>query len=277
MELANKVAVVTGGASGIGRAIVERFVADGARVLIADLSVERGEALAVALGPDSAFHQTDVSDAGSIETAIDAATNRFGRLDVMVNNAGIPSVAAARFLDDELPDFDQVMRVNLFGVMAGTRAAGRWMRDHGGGVIINTASSSGVQPGVALMTYRASKAAVGHFTRCVALDLAEYGIRVNAVAPGMTKTEMMTFAEPGMTEEQTAAIDAAMLPAWLAGQPLKLQCLPEDIADSVAFLASDRARLVTGIVVSVDGGMTVGDPVNHLIALMARRAEVVDS
>lgn len=276
MELAGKVAIVTGGASGIGRAIAERLADEGARVVIGDLNAERGEALAASLGESGAFCRTDVTDAASLDALVAFAADKFGPLDVMVNNAGIPSVPCERLLDDELVDFHQVMSVNLFGVMAGTRAAGRLMREQGtGGVIINTASSSGVQPGMALMTYRASKAAVAHFTRCAALDLAEYGIRVNAVAPGMTKTEMMTFAEPGMSAEQAAALDEAMLPVWLAGQPLKLQCLPQDVANSVAFLASDRARLITGVVSSIDGGMTVGDPVNHLRALMERRSEAL--
>jgi NAD(P)-dependent dehydrogenase (short-subunit alcohol dehydrogenase family) len=270
-ELAGKVAIVTGGASGIGRASAERFIEEGARVVIADVNAAQGEAVARELGNAAAFKQTDVSKAEEIQALVDFAVERFGKLDIMFNNAGIPSQMSERFLDDPLPDFHQVMSINLYGIMAGTQIAGRWMAKNGGGSIINTSSSSGVQPGLALMTYRSAKAAVAHFTKCVAIDLAEYGIRVNGIAPGMIKTAMTTFHDPSLTPEQAEKVTIAQKPVWFAGQPLKRQGMPDDIADSVLFLASDRARHITGVVLSVDGGMTIGDPVNHLRKLMDAR------
>src|SRR5690349_17843337 len=156
-ELAGKVAIVTGGAGGIGRGIVERFVEEGADVVIADVDAERGEALAAELGAKAAFKQTDVGDADQVQAAIDLAVERFGGLHVMCNNAGIGG-PRRRFVDDEFDDFDALMRINVYGVMVGCQRAARHMAKHGGGSIINTTSIGGINPGGGLMTYRATKA-----------------------------------------------------------------------------------------------------------------------
>src|SRR5690349_14724751 len=181
-ELAGKVAIVTGGASGIGRGMVERFVQEGASVVIADINPEGGEELAAELGAPAVFHQTDVGDAASIQAAVDLAVARFGGLHVMCNNAGIGG-SFKRFLDDDFADFDRVMGVNIFGVMVGSQRAARHMAANGGGVIINTTSIGGMNAGSGVMAYRATKAAVIHFTRSIAVELAALGIRVNCVAP----------------------------------------------------------------------------------------------
>jgi len=246
-ELDGKVAVVTGGANGLGRAIVEVFVDEGARVVVADLDDEAGNDLVTGLGDVAAFIHTDVSDADSVQAAVDAAVERFGALDVMVNNAGIPS-AFHRLMRDDLRDFGRVMSVDLYGVMVGTQAAARGMGE--GGSIVNTASIAGISPGVGLMTYRAAKAAVIHFSRCAAIELAERGIRVNAIAPANIATDI------------NAAFDTSAIVSKI--QPLQRLGTPVDVANAAVYLASDRAAQITGIVLPVDGGTTAGPPPGHI-------------
>jgi NAD(P)-dependent dehydrogenase (short-subunit alcohol dehydrogenase family) len=244
-ELAGKVAIVTGGAGGLGSATVRRFVEEGARVVIADVDIEDGEALAAELGASVAFQATDVSDAMQVRAAVDGAVERFGRLDVMVNNAGI-SGSRRRFLDDDLTDFDKVIAVNLYGVMVGTQRAARHMAADGGGSIVNITSIGGINAGAGLMTYRAAKAAVIHVSRSTAIDLAEHSIRVNCIAPAHVATAINTSYDQG-------EIVRLM-------QPLQRLAQPSDVADAVTFLASDRAAQITGVILPVDGGTTAGPP-----------------
>jgi len=255
-ELDGKVAVVTGGANGLGRAIVEVFVDEGARVVVADLDDEAGHDLDAGLGDAVAFSHTDVSDAGSVQRVVDVAIERFGSLNVMVNNAGIPS-AFRRLMRDDLRDFDRVMSVDLYGVMVGTQAAARGMGE--GGSIVNTASIAGISPGIGLMTYRAAKAAVIHFSRCAAIELAERGIRVNAIAPANIATDI------------NAAFDTAAIVSKL--QPLPRLGTPLDVANAAVYLASDRSAQVTGIVLPVDGGTTAGPPPGHIGDVAAIRRD----
>ena len=163
-ELAGKVAIVTGGGSGIGRATVERFAAEGARVVVADIDAEAGEAVAASLGDVAAFRQTDVTDADQVQALVDFAVAHFGGLHLMANNAGVAS-SMTRFLHDDLGDFRRVVDINLLGVLLGSQRAARHMKDHGGGSIINTSSTAGMDAGAGLITYRATKAAVIHSTR----------------------------------------------------------------------------------------------------------------
>jgi NAD(P)-dependent dehydrogenase (short-subunit alcohol dehydrogenase family) len=244
-ELEGKVAVVTGGANGIGRAAVELFVEEGARVVIADVDDDSGQALASALGDAAAFKRTDVADADQVQNLVDYTVGHFGGLHVMVNNAGV-SGTFRRFLKDDLRDFQPVIAVNLFGVMIGSQRAARQMAANGGGSIINTASIAGISPGVSIMPYRAAKAAVVHFSRCMAIDVAEHGIRVNCVAPGNISTAI------------NAALDTPEIVRWR--QPLQRLGTPADVANAMLYLASDRSAQVTGIVVPVDGGSTAGLP-----------------
>jgi NAD(P)-dependent dehydrogenase (short-subunit alcohol dehydrogenase family) len=247
-ELAGKVAVVTGGASGLGRAMAELFVAEGARVVVADVANEQGEELVATLGESAAFRPTDVSDADQVQSLVDFAVGHFGGLDVMVNNAGVPS-SFARILKNDLADFDSVIGVNLYGVMVGTQRAGRHMAEHGGGSIINTSSIAALSGGAGPIVYRVSKAAVLQFTRCSAIDLADYGIRVNALAPGHISTGITNYD---------------MGPVIKLTQPLQRQGSPADVANAALYLASDRSAQVTGIVIPVDGGTTAGPPVSQL-------------
>jgi NAD(P)-dependent dehydrogenase (short-subunit alcohol dehydrogenase family) len=251
-ELVGKVAIVTGGASGIGRATVELFVEHGARVVIADVDASGGEQLAAALGPAASFKRTDVADANGVQELVDFAVERFDGLHVMFNNAGIGS-SMSRFLHDELADFTRVMNVNLFGVMVGTQRAARHMVANGGGAIINNASLAGLKPGAGVVTYRASKAAVINFSQSAAIDLAEYGIRVNCVAPAHIATAITNYD---------------MGPVIRLTQPLQRQGRPEDVAGAVLYLASDQAAQVTGVVLPVDGGTAAGAPPSQLAAIL---------
>jgi NAD(P)-dependent dehydrogenase (short-subunit alcohol dehydrogenase family) len=251
-ELDGKVAVITGGANGIGRATAEVFVEEGARVVIADLDDAAGTALAAELGDAAAFEHTDVSDPRSLEAAVERAVHTFGTLHVMVNNAGVPS-SFRRFMQDDLRDFERVMAVDLYGVMVGTQVAARHMGD--GGSIINTTSIAGISPGVGLTTYRAAKAGVIHFSRCAAIELAELGMRVNVIAPGNISTDI------------NAAFDTASIVSRL--QPLQRLGSTRDVANAAVYLASARSAQVTGMVVPVDGGTTVGPPPASLGTVMA--------
>jgi NAD(P)-dependent dehydrogenase (short-subunit alcohol dehydrogenase family) len=252
-ELAGKVAIITGGAGGIGRATVERFVAEGSRVVIADVDDDAGRELARGLGAGVAFRRTDVSDADQVQELVDFTVGHFGGLHVMCNNAGV-SGSLRRFLADDLRDFERVMAVDLFGVMLGSRCAARHMVDHGGGVIVNVASAAGIDPGVGMLPYRAAKAGVVHFTRCLAVELGEHGVRANCIAPANIATDI------------NAAFDKAAVTRL---QPLSRVGLPLDVADAVVYLASDRAAQVTGVVLPVDGGMSPATPPGRVAAVAA--------
>lgn len=275
-ELAGKVAIVTGAASGIGKATAELFVQEGARVVMADVNEEQGQQLVKEFGDQAHFRKTDVSDAEEVRSLIDYATDTLGGLHIMFNNAGISGNQHPHYLDDDLSDFNRVIGINLFGVMTGTRYAGEYMSKHGGGVILNNASIAGILPGQALMSYRVSKAAVIHFTKCSAIDLAQYNIRVNTLAPGHIRTPLTAFTIPGTTEEQMQRVREALAPVWDSNQPLKRHGSPADVAKSALFLCSDNAAQITGVVLPIDGGITAGDPVNHLRELFDARTSALE-
>src|SRR4051812_18880192 len=244
-ELSGNVAIVTGGASGIGRATAELFVQEGAKVVIADINAEGGEAVAKELGDAAAFCQTDVSDADQVQALVDFTVGQFGGLHVMFNNAGIGG-SARPFLKDDFRDFERIMAVNLLGVMLGGQRAARHMAEHGGGAIVNTTSIAGINAGVGFTSYRATKAAVIQLTRSWAIELAPYGIRVNCLAPAHIATAINTHYDIGHGVRPM--------------QPLQRHGRPEDVANAVVYLASERAAQVTGVVLPIDGGTTVGRP-----------------
>ena len=244
-ELEGKVAIVTGGAGGMGRGATQRLLEEGARVVIADVDAERGADAERDFGASVAFKQTDVSDADQVQALVDFTVDRFGGLDVMFNNAGIGG-SMRRFLDDDLRDFDRTMQVNLLGVMLGCQRAARHMKDHGGGSIVNTTSIGGINAGAGVSAYRAAKAAVIHFTRCAAVDLAQHSIRVNCLAPAHIPTAI------------NAHYDQSEIVRRM--QPLQRIGSPTDVANALVFLASDRAAQITGIVMPIDGGTTAGPP-----------------
>jgi NAD(P)-dependent dehydrogenase (short-subunit alcohol dehydrogenase family) len=256
-ELDGKVAIVTGGASGIGRGIVERFLAEGAKVVVADIETERGEALVATLGSGAVFQQTDVSEPEQVGALVAAAVEKFGGLHVMVNNAGISS-PLGRLLDDDLADFHRVMGVNVLGVMAGTRDAARHMAESGGGSIINMTSIGGIQAGGGVMTYRASKAAVIQFTKSAAIELARYEIRVNAIAPGSIPTPILGKSAAGMAPDDLAQFEARIRQGMRDDRPLKREGTTDDVAQAALYFATDRSCYVTGTVLPVDGGTSAG-------------------
>jgi NAD(P)-dependent dehydrogenase (short-subunit alcohol dehydrogenase family) len=257
-ELAGKIAVVTGGASGIGRGIVERFLAEGAKVVIADVQRDLGEALAAGAGPDAAFHYTDVGDQARIGQLVATTIDRFGGLDVMVNNAGISSPLRQGLFEEDLEEFDRVMQVNVRGVMAGTRDAARHMATAGGGSIINISSIGGVQPGGGVPVYRASKAAVIHFTKSAAIELAHYEVRVNCIAPGNIPTPLLKTAASDEDREKLERFEARIRQQMRDDRPLKREGTPDDVAEAALYFAGDRSRYVTGTVLPVDGGTVAG-------------------
>jgi NAD(P)-dependent dehydrogenase (short-subunit alcohol dehydrogenase family) len=254
-ELGGKVAIVTGGASGLGRGMVELFVEEGASVVIADVDREGGEALAAQLGSSAVFRHTDVSEASEIQAAVDAAVEQFGGLHVMCNNAGVGG-SFKPFLEDDFADFDRVMKVNILGVMVGTQRAARYMKQHGGGAIVNTTSIGGINAGAGVMAYRATKAAVIHLTRSTAIELARHDIRVNCIAPAHIPTAI------------NANLDQSLIVK--AMQPLQRLGSPRDVAEAAVYLASERAAQITGIVLPVDGGTTAGSPPRSIKDLMAK-------
>jgi NAD(P)-dependent dehydrogenase (short-subunit alcohol dehydrogenase family) len=257
-ELVGRVAVVTGGAAGLGEGLVRRFVAEGAQVMIGDVEKDRGAALAAELGENAEFLATDVADQQQIATLVSAAIERFGGLHVMVNNAGVSGTMHRRFLDDDLSDFYQVMGVNVLGVMAGTREAARHMAEHGGGSILNLTSIGGIQAGGGVMTYRASKAAVIQFTKSIAIELAHYEIRVNAIAPGNIRTAIVAKSASAEDRERIEEFEAKIRAQMRADRPLKREGTVEDVAEAALYFATDRSRYVTGTVLPIDGGTVAG-------------------
>jgi NAD(P)-dependent dehydrogenase (short-subunit alcohol dehydrogenase family) len=256
-ELDGKVAIVTGGASGIGRGIAERFVAEGSRVVIADVATDMGEQLAATLGGGAFFQRTDVSDPEQVGALIAATVEKFGGLHVMVNNAAVSS-PLRRLLDDDLSDFHWIMGVNVLGVMAGTRDAARHMAESGGGSIINLTSIGGIQAGGGVMIYRASKAAVIQFTKSAAIELARHDIRVNAIAPGSIPTPILGKSAAGMDPDELAEFEARIRQGMRDDRPLKREGTTDDVAQAALYFATERSRYVTGTVLPVDGGTSAG-------------------
>ncbi len=195
-----------------------------------------------------------MADADEVEALVDFAVAEFGGLDIMFNNAGVSS-SFRRLLRNDLSDFERVMAVNVFGVMVGSQCAARYMAVHGGGSIINTSSMGALTGGALPIVYRTSKAAIIQFSRSAASDLAEYGIRVNCIAPGHIAT--------GITNYDLG-------PVIQLTQPLQRQGTPTDVANAVLFLASDRSAQITGIVVPVDGGTAAGPSINQTKLLLAK-------
>jgi NAD(P)-dependent dehydrogenase (short-subunit alcohol dehydrogenase family) len=268
--LAGKVAIITGGARGLGRGMAELFAEEGARVVIADLRQE-----AETLGEAARYRQADVSDRASVQALVDFAVSEFGGLDAICNNAGLSDEAYGSLLDADFAAFERVMAVNVKGVMLGTQIAARHMARHGGGSIINVSSISGVQPGFGFFNYRASKAAAINFSQTAAIELGQHLIRVNCICPGNIPTEMGTYAAVGdESDDKAQRIKHAVAEVRMGWQPLKRQGSPRDIAEAALFLASDRSRQISGQVLSVDGGATAGMAKSLIGEILEARARI---
>jgi NAD(P)-dependent dehydrogenase (short-subunit alcohol dehydrogenase family) len=263
LPLEGKVAVITGGTSGIGARTAEVFVANGARVVIAGRRQDKGENLARKLGNAASFIRTDVSVEADVKAMIDHALDRFGRLDCLMNNAGAGSKHVA-IADVDLEQFDAMMAVHVRGVLAGMKYAARVMAVQKTGSIINVASVNGMRAGLGGHYYSAAKAAAIHLTRCAAVELGEKGIRVNSLSPGPIATGIFgkgAGLQPDEADDNPEYAEAAIgsiLPRW---QPLPCVGRADDIAQAALFLASDASRLVTGHNLVVDGGISAGWPV----------------
>jgi NAD(P)-dependent dehydrogenase (short-subunit alcohol dehydrogenase family) len=250
MRLGGKVAVVTGGASGIGAGTVRRFHAEGASVVIADVQDGAGEELAHSLGERAAYVHTDVASEEDVATLVDTAVERFGVLDVMVNNAGI--LGATGPIDaTSLAAADTTIAINLRGVLCGMKHAARVMKPRRSGVILSTSSPAALLGGVGAHVYSAVKAGVIGLSNSVAAELRRYGVRVNVLVPGGTVTSMTAAIVAGGSDDLAGA-EAAMATTAYMHRPLR----PDDIAAAAVYLASDDAELVTGVVLPVDAGMT---------------------
>jgi NAD(P)-dependent dehydrogenase (short-subunit alcohol dehydrogenase family) len=255
-KLDGKVGIITGGASGIGAATVRLFVQEGANVVIADKLDDRGKCLAEELGEKSVYLSTDVSKEADVKALIEHAVTKFGRLDVLFNNAGIPGPHGPI---EEIPveGFDEVIAVHLRGVFLGMRYAAPVMKQQGSGTIINTASIAGIMVGAGSHPYSAAKAAIIHLTHTVAMELAESGVRVNCICPGAIATPIFGKGL-GLTPKDADKTVEMIKIGFAPMQPLKRCGLPEDIAKAALWLANEDSSFVNGHALVVDAGASLG-------------------
>jgi 3-oxoacyl-[acyl-carrier protein] reductase len=253
MRMQDKVVLVTGGAAGIGKATALRFAEEGARVVICDLNEGAGGETLKQLGENASFYKINVAIRAEAQKWIDEVAAKYGRIDVLVNNAGVlRDGQLVKFKEGQLigqmsePDFDLVVSVNLKGVFNCAQAVAPVMIRQGGGVILNATSIVGLDGNFGQTNYVATKSAVVGMTKVWARELGRYGIRVNAVAPGFTATEMIT------------AMPEKVLDGMRSRTPLGRLGDPRDIANAYLFLASDEASFITGETLRVDGGIVVG-------------------
>ena len=254
-NLKDRIAIVTGSAQGIGKSIASVLAKSGAIVVLSDVQVEKGEAAAKELGKPAVFMPCDISDAPQVRSLVDAVVQRFGRLDIMVNNAGINSGPEERMTIDKYPDelWNRIINVDLNGTFYCCKAAAAVMLKQKSGAIINIASIAGVVALRLQIAFVAAKAAILKMTEAMACEIGPHGVRVNAVSPGSTLTEgtrkLFYAREDGVKELADRLI--SFIPQGRPGEA-------EEIADAVAFLASDEASYINGHNIVVDGGWTCG-------------------
>lgn len=253
MRLKDKVTLITGGASGIGKAAAETFAREGAKVVICDVNEEAGKAMVAQLGNDATFYKVNVADRQEVQAWVDDVVARYGRVDVLINNAGITRDGLfVKMKDGELVKqmeeaaFDLVVDINLKGVFNCAQAVAPYMIKQGSGVILNVSSVVGLYGNFGQTNYVATKSAVIGMTKVWARELGRSGIRVNAIAPGFIATEMVQKMPEKVLDDMKAKT------------PLGRLGKPEDIANAFLWLASDEASFVHGATISVDGGIVIG-------------------
>ena len=251
-------AVITGAASGIGEATARLFVAEGASVVLADVDAKRGDRLAAELGERSTFVATDVSCEADVDRAVATCVEKFGGLEVMVNNAGVPG-STGGIEEIDVATWDQTLGVHLRGVFLGIRAAARVMRPRGHGSIINTSSVAAFRANMAGHDYSAAKAAIRQLTLTTANELGEHGVRVNAVCPGAIATSIYGRAA-GLDGDEAQRTVEFISAALSEAAPIRRTGQPIDIGEAVLWLASDSSSFVNGQAIVVDGGLLTGTP-----------------
>lgn len=272
-KLDGKVAVITGGSSGIGKASVKLFVQEGAQVVFGDILDDKGKALAEELEPNAIYIHANVRNESDIKAAIDLAVEKFGRLDCMFNNAGFGGVGGK--IEETLTDaLDVTIEVIFRSVVLGMKHAAPIMKSQGSGSIISTASVAGLMTGMGPHIYSALKAAIIHLTRTVAMELGGNGVRVNCICPGAIPTAIFGSGF-GLPQDKAERLAELLKIPFADMQPLKRSALPEDIAKAAVWLASDDSSFVTGHALVVDGGLVGGkgfqetlDSFNELAAIL---------
>ena len=248
MRLEGKTAIVTGGASGFGAGIVRKFVAEGARVMIADVNRDGAEALATEMGAQTLARQVDVADGPSVEAMAQAARTWGGQVDILVNNAGITHLPTPMEEVSE-EDFDRVVAVNMKSVYLTARALVGGMKAQGSGAILNVASTAGLSPRPRLNWYNASKGWMITATKTMAVELAPNGVRVNALCPVAGETPLLKSFMGEDTPEMRAK--------FLSTIPIGRFSTPEDMGNAACYLCSDEASMITGVAMEVDGGRCI--------------------
>lgn len=252
MKLKDQVAMVTGGAQGIGLAIVERFVEDGCKVAILDINSDKGNEAVSRLGHSTMFVHCDVGDKSAVDGAVKQVVSHFGALNIAVSNAAV--VHTADFLDIEAEDFDRVMRINLRGMfLAGQAAARQMVKQETGGAIINMSSVNAVLAIPNQVPYVVAKGGVHQLTKVMSLSLAKHGVRVNAIGPGSILTELL---------EQVVSEDEAARKKVMSRTPMGRFGMPSEVASIASFLASNDASYITGETIYADGGRL---PLNYTV------------
>lgn len=270
--LDGKVAVIAGGTSGIGARTAELFVAEGAFVTVGGRREPEGKELAGRLGPAARFVAADVTVESDVERLIAEAVSRFGRLDVLVNNAGSGGAPVGDIATVDIARFWDVLAVHVGGVLAGMKYAARVMTEQGSGSIVNQASIAGRLAGWSGSDYSAAKAAVIQLTRCAAIELGQSGIRVNSVSAGPIPTGIFGKSagmNPADADRTARQLEPTFAEGMAGFQPIGRAGTPDDVAQVVAWLASDASAFVTGQDIAVDGGITAGRPLS--VALAERR------
>ena len=243
-------------------------------MVLADVLDDAGEAVAQSLGSAALYRHADVTQPGQVQALIDTAVEEFGGLHIMFNNAGTMGALQADFLEEDFQTFRQTIEINLLGPMLGANYAARHMAHNGGGCILTTASSSALYGGYGIIPYRATKAGVVSMTRSLAIELGKYGIRVNCISPGPTRTPM-TASIGGVPEDKVEELADVSMECMRGRMPLGRLGMPEDIANAAVFLASDLAAQITGVDLAVDGGETLGNMENTADIIQQRIMKVL--